>query len=151
MNLMKRVMIMNVMTEQNETFIEYVLEFYGKDGIYGFGATREDVIVALVERLESADEISFNGDFVDREIIRGTLVWNLGLAYSASAGGFVPKALLTDAEKVISPGTKRLLSGDYSDFTFDDSEHAKRIMKDEARKLLFLKKDSEKSLQSAES
>mgnify|MGYP000238672449 CR=1 FL=1 len=65
------------MVTQNETFVQYVLDFYGKGGIYDFGATRDDVLLALKKRLQSATpEFPFDGDTLDREIVRDYMLAN---------------------------------------------------------------------------
>jgi hypothetical protein len=57
-------------------FIEYVMSFYGPEGIYDMNATREEVEDALVIRLENA-EIEFAADSFDRELIRDIILDNL--------------------------------------------------------------------------
>ena len=59
-------------------FIEYVLEFYGKDGIYDFGANEEEVLKALRIRLEKHSDIDFGGDSLDRELVRDIILENRG-------------------------------------------------------------------------
>jgi hypothetical protein len=49
-------------------FIRYCLDFYGPGGIYDIGATAAEVEAALDARM--AHEIPFEGDSVDRELIR---------------------------------------------------------------------------------
>ena len=34
----------NIMTNKTETFISYLLDFYGPGGVYDFGVTRDDAI-----------------------------------------------------------------------------------------------------------
>ena len=55
-------------------FIEYVLSFYGKDGIYDIGATENDVKVALNIRIKTRSDIPFDGDSVDRELVRDIIL-----------------------------------------------------------------------------
>ena len=57
-------------------FIEYVMSFYGPEGIYDMNATREEVEDALAIRLENA-EIEFAADSFDRELIRDIILDNL--------------------------------------------------------------------------
>jgi hypothetical protein len=65
------------MTTQTETFVEYILDFYGVGGIYDFGATRDDVLLALGMRLQSATpEFPFDGDSIDRELVRDFMLAN---------------------------------------------------------------------------
>ena len=54
-------------------FIEYVMRFYGPGEIYDMGATRKEVKEAIVVRLENT-EIPFDGDSVDREMIRDIIL-----------------------------------------------------------------------------
>lgn len=56
-----------------EEFIEYVMSFYGAGGIYDMGATRREVEMAIGIRLGRM-EIPFDGDSVDREIIRDIIL-----------------------------------------------------------------------------
>lgn len=63
-------------------FIEYVMSFYGPEGIYDMNATREEVEAALAIRLENT-EIEFAADSYDRELIRDIILDNLRGAKSA--------------------------------------------------------------------
>lgn len=56
-----------------EEFIEYVMSFYAKDGIYDIGATRREVELAIGIRL-GRTEIPFDGDSIDREMIRDIIL-----------------------------------------------------------------------------
>jgi hypothetical protein len=62
---------MNIPTD----FIDYVLDFYGKGGIYDFGATKQMVVAATIERLERYPHTPFDADSVDRELIRD-IMWH---------------------------------------------------------------------------
>jgi|TARA_R110000796_G_scaffold205939_1_gene322312 hypothetical protein len=55
-------------------FVKYVMRFYGKGGIYDFGATEEDIVIATDIRLKNKPEIPFDGDSLDREIVRDILL-----------------------------------------------------------------------------
>ena len=58
-------------------FINYVLGFYGKGGVYDMGATRDQVHHAIVLRLDPESKyisIPFGYDTTDREIIRDILI-----------------------------------------------------------------------------
>ena len=57
-------------------FIEYVMSFYGPEGIYEMNATREEVEDALAIRLKNT-EIEFAADSYDRELIRDIILDNL--------------------------------------------------------------------------
>ena len=65
-------------------FIEYVLDFYGAGGIYDFGATEQMVVAATIERLVTYPDTPFDGDTLDREMVRD-IMWNRQ---------FEPKAVL---------------------------------------------------------
>ena len=66
---------MNTLTK---TFVKYVLDFYGKGGIYDFGANEEEVLKALNTRLEKHNDIGFGGDSLDRELVRDIILENRG-------------------------------------------------------------------------
>lgn len=55
-------------------FVDYVLSFYGKGGLYDIGATEEDVKIALNIRLKTRQDIEFDGDSFDREIVRDIIL-----------------------------------------------------------------------------
>jgi hypothetical protein len=58
-------------------FIEYVMSFYGPGEIYDMGATREEVKEAVLVRLENT-ELPFDGDSVDRELVRDIILEKRG-------------------------------------------------------------------------
>lgn len=55
-----------------DSFIDYVLDFYGPDGIYKLGFTREQVVQACGVRISDPrfSTFRFDGDSIDREIVR---------------------------------------------------------------------------------
>ena len=55
--------------EDTKEFIDYVMSFYGKGGIYDMDATTEEVENALAILLEDTEN-KFCGDSFDRELIR---------------------------------------------------------------------------------
>ena len=55
-------------------FVDYVLDFYGVSGIYPMGVTREDILVATSIRIEQRKDIEFQGDSLDRELVRDILI-----------------------------------------------------------------------------
>ena len=61
------------MNSVNE-FVEYVLDFYGKGGLYDLGATENDVRVALNVRLKIRPDVEFDGDTLDREMVRDIMI-----------------------------------------------------------------------------
>jgi hypothetical protein len=56
-----------------DDFIDYVMSFYGPGEIYDMGATRREVEIAIGIRL-GKPEIPFDGDSVDREMIRDIIL-----------------------------------------------------------------------------
>lgn len=60
-------------------FETYVLQFYGKGGIYDYGFLRQDVRKALKIRMEKFPEIEFGGDSFDRELIRDIVLKSRGV------------------------------------------------------------------------
>jgi len=58
-------------TEQKQ-FVNYVLSFYGPDGIYPSEMTAQDVITLMNVIIDNEDDEyeEFSGDSMDREIIR---------------------------------------------------------------------------------
>ena len=68
------------MLYSGEQFIDYVFSFYGKGGIYDMGATKEQIREATNVRLENKDT-PFDGDSVDRELVRDILIAKFGLVF----------------------------------------------------------------------
>ena len=57
----------------HDSFIKYCLKFYGPGGLYDLGATYGEIEAALAERLKR-DPFPFDGDTVDRELVRDILI-----------------------------------------------------------------------------
>jgi hypothetical protein len=55
------------------TFIDYCMSFYGSGGLYDIGATPEELAAALEIRRRD-QSIPFDGDSVDREMVRDILL-----------------------------------------------------------------------------
>jgi hypothetical protein len=55
-------------------FVDYCLDFYGTGGIYDFGATKENVEEAVKIRLERHNDIQWDADSVDREMVRDIML-----------------------------------------------------------------------------
>lgn len=66
-------------------FPDYVLSFYGKLGIYDMGVTRDDVLIATGIRLETRKDIDFDGDTLDRELVRDILIDQFGYKWPEAA------------------------------------------------------------------
>ena len=58
-------------------FVEYMLDFYGPDGIYDIGMTEAEVREALPIRLLERADLPFDGDTIDREICEQIIVDNI--------------------------------------------------------------------------
>lgn len=68
---------------KHKEFIDYVLSFYGPEGLYPMGVTRDDVAVATGMRiiLCRALDIEFGGDTFDRESVRDILIDDFGYGW----------------------------------------------------------------------
>jgi hypothetical protein len=66
--------------EAYEGFIEYVLGFYGSEGVYPMGAKVSHVVWAL-EELLSREDYDFAGDSFDREKVRDIMIKDFGLKF----------------------------------------------------------------------
>ena len=63
-------------------FINYVYDFYGKNGIYDMGATRDNITTATIDYLSdclSKREYTFCGDSLDRERVRDIMISKFNL------------------------------------------------------------------------
>lgn len=58
-------------------FVEYMLDFYGPNGIYDMGMTEAEVREALPIRLLERADLPFDGDTIDREICEYIVSTNL--------------------------------------------------------------------------
>ena len=65
-------------SEQMTEFYDYVLSFYGENGIYPIGATLDMVMEATAKYLKQSDT-NFCGDSFDREHIRDIMLRDYGL------------------------------------------------------------------------
>lgn len=61
---------------KKDDFIYYCLEFYGADGIYPIGATKETITKAvdILSEVLIVSQKEFCGDSIDRELIRDILL-----------------------------------------------------------------------------
>ncbi len=66
-------------------FVDYVLSFYGHGEIYDMGVMRDDVLLATGVRLESRKDIEFQGDTLDRELVRDILIVRFGYKWNEAA------------------------------------------------------------------
>ena len=57
-------------------FTDYVFSFYGENGLYDMGATRQQINSATSARLNSLQHVklTFDQDTIDREIVRDILI-----------------------------------------------------------------------------
>tara|TARA_Y100000994_G_C15449422_1_gene341934 strand:+ start:276 stop:524 length:249 start_codon:yes stop_codon:yes gene_type:complete len=60
-------------------FVSYVYDFYGKNGIYDMGATRDNITTATIDYVSSDDSLPFYGDSLDRERVRDILTSKFNL------------------------------------------------------------------------
>jgi len=65
-------------SDQMTEFYDYVLSFYGENGIYPIGATLDMVMEATAKYLKKEDT-SFCGDSFDREHVRDIMLNDYGL------------------------------------------------------------------------
>ena len=88
------------MIHPKHEFIDYVFDFYGKDGIYDINATKEQIATATNIRLKSLKyvKIPFDGDTVDRELVRDILISEFNLKMPEA-----PLKMLTDGKIVKNP------------------------------------------------
>ena len=58
--------------DPKKVFVDYVMSFYGPKGIYEFDFEVNEVIEAIEDRLNNKRyiDLPFDGDSVDREIVR---------------------------------------------------------------------------------
>jgi hypothetical protein len=61
---------------KKDDFINYCLDFYGSDGIYPIGATKETITKAvdILSEVLIVSQKEFCGDSTDRELIRDILL-----------------------------------------------------------------------------
>lgn len=59
-----------------DSFVSYCLDFYGAEsGIYpDIAMTREEALAGLVARLIQRPDLPFDGDTVDRELVRDAVL-----------------------------------------------------------------------------
>jgi hypothetical protein len=70
-------LIVKQLQKPMEEFYDYVLSFYGDDGIYKIGATRDMVMEATQKYINSGAD--FTGDSFDREHVRDIMLNDYGL------------------------------------------------------------------------
>ena len=58
-------------------FVEYMLDFYGPNGVYDISMTEAEVREALPIRLLERADLLFTGDTVDRELCQYIVTHNL--------------------------------------------------------------------------
>ena len=70
-------LIVKQLQKPMEEFYDYVLAFYGENGIYKIGATRDMVMEATQKYISSGAD--FTGDSFDREHVRDIMLNDYGL------------------------------------------------------------------------
>ena len=58
-------------------FVEYMLDFYGPNGVYDISMTEAEVREALTIRLLERADLEFDGDTIDRELCEYIVTHNL--------------------------------------------------------------------------
>jgi len=88
------------MIHPQHEFIDYVFDFYGQDGIYDMQATKEQIATATNIRLKSLKyvKLPFDGDTIDREIIRDILISEFNLKMPEA-----PLKMLTNGKIIKNP------------------------------------------------
>lgn len=61
-------------------FYQYVLSFYGKDGLYPMGATVPDIMAATKILIDAVGD-AFDADSMDREDVRDILIKDFGYVW----------------------------------------------------------------------
>ena len=68
-------------SQKDKEFVEYVMSFYGPEGLYveffGSGVSEEEVKKALKIRKKNK-KFAFDGDSMDREIVRDIMLYQRG-------------------------------------------------------------------------
>jgi hypothetical protein len=69
-------------SQKDKNFVEYVMSFYGPEGLYGkdffgSGVAEEEVKKALKIRKKNKN-FAFDGDSMDREIVRDIMLYQRG-------------------------------------------------------------------------
>lgn len=152
-----------VSKEDIDSFAEYVLSFYGKDGIYAQdyngGFSKKEVLKAIHKYLNDPDTNWGDGDSVDRELMRDRYLAPIG-DYSYEKGGgvkdkdFIPsvgsiddfmlKKLLIKNPKlkeVLSAKEWSFLNNESTDVIVSSSKPFNIIVTDGDKELEFDKKD----------
>ena len=57
-------------------FVQYCLSFYAPGQIYDIGATEKEVLYAMADRMRMNPYLPFDGDSIDREIVRDIMIRN---------------------------------------------------------------------------
>jgi hypothetical protein len=73
-------------------FIDYVFDFYGEGGIYDFGATKQMIVTATTERMQKFPDTPFDGDSVDRELIRDIMLGYEGASETCKTTGWLTQS-----------------------------------------------------------
>lgn len=68
-------------------FADYVLEFYGVDGLYPMGVTRDDILIATGMRMVMCQvlNVPYEADSIDREAVRDILIERFGYKWPERA------------------------------------------------------------------
>lgn len=58
------------MTNMSRTFVTYLMDFYGKGGLYDYGFTPDEILAGTLHLVSIIGVDEFEGDSVDRERVR---------------------------------------------------------------------------------
>jgi len=61
-------------------FYQYLLSFYGKNGLYPMGATASDIMAATKILIDAVGD-AFDADSMDREDVRDILIKDFGYVW----------------------------------------------------------------------
>ena len=68
-------------TKDIQEFIDYVFDFYGKEGVYDMGATKEQITFATCCVLSKYGSEEFLGDTTDRERVCQVMIDTYNLVF----------------------------------------------------------------------
>jgi hypothetical protein len=85
-----------------EKFADYVYRFYGPGGIYDMGVTKNEIKLATEIRKLRHPEFEFDGDTIDRELVRDILTRVLGCPFAHMTNRSIGEI----ADEILTGGTQ---------------------------------------------
>ena len=67
-------------------FVDYVYSFYGRDGVYPLGVTREQISASTMRYISMLEPDEFCGDSIDRERVRDIMIDDFDLSTNGVFG-----------------------------------------------------------------